>query len=59
VIIVDLKKVWGSLCGAKEKYGGQHKCISCMAIVRYFEEYIAKINPIKSNIGLKISLNMT
>jgi len=31
VAILELKK-WGGYCGAKEKAGGQHKCLSCKVI---------------------------
>jgi len=47
-----MKKVGGGHCGAKEKVGGQHKYLSCMAIFRCFEDLVAMIKPIKPHIGL-------
>jgi len=32
-----MKKVWGGHCGAKEKEGGQHKFLSCMAIFHFLK----------------------
>jgi len=39
-------------CGAKEKVGGQHKCLSFMVTFRCNEDWLAMVNPIKPNIGL-------
>ena len=49
-----MKKLGGHY-GAKEKVGGQHKCLSCMVIFRCTEDWFSMINPIKPNIGLWIS----
>jgi len=42
-----MKQVGGH-CGAKEKFGGQHKYLPCMVIFHL----VAMINPIKPNIDL-------
>jgi len=47
-----IKKVGWGHCGAKEKVGGQLKCLSYMVIFRCFEDEVSMINPIKPNIGL-------
>jgi len=37
VAILELKN-WGSNCEAKEKVGGQHKCLSLYGDVSLFED---------------------
>jgi len=51
VAILEISN-WGDHCGAKEKVGGQRKCLSCMVIFHFFEDKVALINTIKPNIGL-------
>jgi len=53
-----IKKCGGCALHDQGKSWGPHKCLSCMVIFRCFEDQVAMINPIKSNISLWISLNM-
>jgi len=41
-----MKQIEGDTAGPRQKVGGQHKCLSCLVIFRYNEDWFAMIDPV-------------